>query len=140
MALKVTKVDVWAAQIEDQPGALAAKLDALAKAGANLEFVIARRADASPGKSVVFVTPIKAGKPARQAKANGFSKTPTLHSLRAQGPDRKGQGAKIATALGNAGINLRGLSAAAIGGKFVMHIAVDDAAAANKAIKVLKAM
>ena len=42
MKLKVETIDTWAAPLEDRPGALAAKLDPLAKAGVNLQFVIAR--------------------------------------------------------------------------------------------------
>ena len=49
MALKVQRVDTWAASLEDEPGSLAAKLEALSSAGVNLEFVIARRAPDKPG-------------------------------------------------------------------------------------------
>ena len=41
-------------------------------------------------------------------------------------------------ALADAGINLRGLSAAALGKKFVCYLALDKAADAAKAIRVLK--
>ena len=37
MKLKVSRTDVWAATIDDRPGGLADKLDALAAAGANLK-------------------------------------------------------------------------------------------------------
>ena len=140
MALNVSRVDTWAASIEDTPGGLAAKLTALADAGANLEFVIARRESAKPGTGVVFVTPIKGAKQARAAKKAGFAKTKSLNAVRVEGPDKAGQGARIAQALAAAGINLRGLSAAAIGRKFVAHIAVDSAAAASKAMRTLKAL
>ena len=43
MSLTITKVDVWAAEIDDTPGGLAKLLGALAGAGADLECVIARR-------------------------------------------------------------------------------------------------
>jgi len=36
MALKVQRVDTWAASLEDTPGSLSTKLTALAKAGVNL--------------------------------------------------------------------------------------------------------
>ena len=62
MALKVTRVDTWAASMKDKSGALAAKLTALADAGVNLEFVIARRAPEKPGTGVVFVVPITIGR------------------------------------------------------------------------------
>jgi hypothetical protein len=41
-------------------------------------------------------------------------------------------------ALAQAGINLRGLSAAAIGRRCVVHLALDSAADAAKATRVLK--
>lgn len=135
MALKVERQDTWVAGIKNVPGALAAKLTALADAGANLEFVIARRESKKAG--VVFVTPIKGAKLVAAAKKAGFAKTKTLHAIRVEGPDRKGAGAAIAQALADAGINLRGISAAAIGKKFVCNIAVDSAADAAKAGRIL---
>lgn len=140
MALKVSRVDTWAASIVDKPGGLAAKLAALAAAGANLEFVIARREATKPGTGVVFVTPIKGAKQAQAAKKAGFAKTGSLHAVRVEGADKRGMGAKMAEALAAAGVNLRGLSAAAIKKQFIAHIALDTAAAAAKAIKVLKAL
>jgi prephenate dehydratase len=43
MRVDVSSVDVWAASIKDQPGSLAEKLDALAQADIDLEFIISRR-------------------------------------------------------------------------------------------------
>jgi len=140
MALEVTKVDVWAAGMEDKPGGLAAKLNALATAGANLEFVIARRAPDKPGTGVVFVAGIAAGGQVDAAKAAGFATTDSLHSVRAAGPDAPGLGAKIASALSGAGINLRGLSAASLGGQCVVYLALDTEADADKALEALKAV
>jgi len=137
MALKAAKQDVWAAGLVDQPGSLAGKLKALADAGANLEFVIARRTDSKKKEGVVFVTPIKGAKQAAAARKAGFKKTKSLHSVKAEGPDKPGIGARITGALAEAGINLRGLSAAAIGRKMICHIAFDKAADAAKAIKIL---
>ena len=136
MAFTVSRVDVWAATIEDRPGGLDAKLAALAAAGADLEFVIARRD--KPGSGVVFVTPLKGAAQCRAARKAGFEKTKSLHSVRIEGPDKPGQGTKITAALAAAGVNLRGLSAASIGRKFVCHIAVDEAKDATKALRVLK--
>jgi hypothetical protein len=138
MKLTVTKTDVWAATIEDQPGGLANKLAALAAAGANLEFIVARRTPEEAGKGVVFVTPLKGAKLVKAAQQAGFQKTDSLHSLRLDGIDKPGTGAKITQALAEAGINLRGLSAAAIGRNFVTHLALDSADDAAKAAKVLK--
>ena len=138
MAMKAQRIDTWAAGMQDKPGALAEKLDALAAAGANLEFVIARRTPDKPGSGVVFVTPIKGAKQTAAAKKAGFMKSTGLHAVRIDGTDKKGQGAAITRVLADNGINLRGLSAAAIGNRFVAHIALDQTADASKAIRLLK--
>lgn len=138
MALKIQKVDTWSASLDDQPGGMAAKLEALAKAGVNLEFVIGRRAPDKPGQGVVFVTPIKGAAAVRAAKATGFKKAESLHTVRLEGPDKQGAGASITQALAGKGLNLRGLSAAAINKKFVAHIALDSAEDAAKAVRALR--
>ena len=138
--MKVKRVDTWAASIKDKPGALAEKLQALAKGGANLEFVIARRCASKAGTAVVFVTPIKGRKAIRAARAAKFAPAKGLHDIRIEMPNRKGTGARIAAALADAGINLRGLSGAAIGSGAVCHVAVDSAADANKVVRVVKAL
>lgn len=140
MAFKIERVDTWAASLEDRPGELAAKLKALAQAGVNLEFVIARRAPDKPGEGVVFVTPVKGTAGLRAARTAGFMKTDSLHTLRLEGADKKGEGSKITQALADSGLNLRGLSAAAINKKFVAHLALDTAADAAKAVRILRAI
>lgn len=138
MKLKVKRVDVWASSIQDRPGGLAEKLETLNAAKANLEFMIARRAPEKPGEGVVFLAPIKGKKQKQAAETAGFLKTETMHPLRVEGPDKAGIIAKMSRALAEAGVNLRGVSAAAIGKKFVAYFAVDSEEDAEKAIKILK--
>ena len=127
MALKATKAEVWAVTIEDRAGGAADKLEALARGGANLEMLLARRTEV-PGQGVMFVTPVKGAKAVKAAQEAGFGM-----------PGHKpGLGSKIARALGNAGVNFRGVSAVAIGSKFISYIACDSAEDAAKAIAVLK--
>ena len=140
MAFKIKRVDTWAAPLKDKSGSLAARLGALAAAGVNLEFVIARRAPDKPGTGVVFATSISGAAKTRAAQRAGFRKTRSLHTVRVEGPDKKGQGARVTKALAGAGLNLRGLSAAAISGKFVAHIALDRNADAAKAARILRAL
>jgi hypothetical protein len=135
MALKVSKADVWAATIDDRPGGAAERLDALSKAGANLEMLLARRSE--PGRGVMFVTPLK-GKAAKAAQEAGMGQPQTIHSVRIEGGDKPGLGARIARALGDAGINFRGMSAIAIGKKFVSFVALDSAEDQARAISTLK--
>jgi hypothetical protein len=138
--MKAQRVDTWAVSIADKPGALAAKLKSLSAAGVNLEFLIARRAPEKLHKGVVFVTPIKGPKQRRAAGAAGFKKAKNLHTVRIEGTDRRGQGAQLAQALAAKGLNLRGLSAAAISKKFVCHVAVDKGADAAKVMRVAKSL
>jgi hypothetical protein len=138
MALKVGKCDVWAVTIDDRPGGAADKLETLAKAGANLEMVLARRTAESPGKGVLFVTPVKGKKALEAAQQSGMGKPESIHSVRIEGGDKPGLGAKITRALGDAGINFRGISGVAIGRKFVSYVALDSAEDATRAVSVLK--
>jgi hypothetical protein len=138
MALKVSKADVWAVTIDDRPGGAAEKLETLSKAGANLEMLLARRTAEQPGKGVMFVTPLKGKKAVEAAQQSGMGKPDTIHSVRVEGGDKPGLGSKIARALSDAGINFRGMSAVAIGSKFVSFIALDSADDQARAIAALK--
>ncbi len=138
MRVDISSVDVWAVSIKDKPGALSEKLDALARADADLEFVIARRSHEKPGKGVAFVTPIKGPRQIKAARKAGFEKTKSLHGIRVATGNKPGYAAELTTILAEAGINLRGLSGAAIGNRAIFHIAFDSAADANKAKRLLK--
>lgn len=138
MALKVKVIDVWTGTIDDRPGGAAATLHALSQAGANLEMVLARRAPEQPGKGVLFVSPIKTAKAVKAAQAAGLGKPTGIHSLRIEGGDRPGLGAAITRALAGAGISFRGLTAIAIGRKFISYVACDTAEDAARAVSVLK--
>src|SRR5512137_1769891 len=110
MEMMVEREDVWVASLEDKPGALGAKLAALADAGADLDFVIARRSPERPGMGVVFVTPLCGDTEVKAATAIGFSAINRLHSVRVEGVNEPGIGGKITDKLAAAGINLRGFS------------------------------
>ncbi len=126
MELIVEQEEVWTASLQDRPGALAEKLAGLADAGADLEFIIARRAHEKPGTGVVFVTPVRGDKEIRAATQAGFSVTTSLHSLRVEGQNQSGLAARLTQRLGAAGLNLRGFSAAVVGTGFVIHLAFES--------------
>jgi len=130
--------EVWAASLEDKPGTLSDKLSALAEVGADLDFIIARRAPDKPGAGVVFVTPLRGDQEIEAAGELGFAATNRLHSIRLQGQNERGIAGNLTQIVAKAGINLRGFSAAAIGTQFVMHMAFDSAEDARKATAVLK--
>ena len=136
--LLVERVDVWAATIEDKPGGLAKILTGLKDAGADLDFVIARRAPEKPGTGVVFVTPLRGDREVAAASTLGFNVTSSLKSLRIEGQNKPGVASALTNRLADAGINLHGLSAAVIGTKFIIYISLDNAEDAAKAAKILK--
>ena len=136
--LLVERVDVWAATIEDKPGGLAKILTGLKDTGADLDFVIARRAPEKPGTGVVFVTPLRGDREVAAASTLGFNVTSSLKSLRIEGQNKPGVASALTNRLADAGINLHGLSAAVIGTKFIIYISLDNAEDAAKAAKILK--
>lgn len=139
MNLMVEREEVWAATIEDRPGGLANKLAVLAEAGADLDFMIARRLADRPGTGVVFVTPLRGDREVHAATQVGFSVAAGLHSVRVSGMNEPGLAAKLTRLLANAGLNLRGASGAVIGPQCVLHFAFDSEADANRAMQVLQA-
>ncbi len=140
MAMKVTRVDVWTAEIEDRAGGLAKTLEPLAAAKAGLECVIARRQPEKPGKGLVFVAPVKGTVVEAAAAKAGFHPSRTVPSLRVEGEDRPGLGQAISSAIAEAGVSMRGLSAMVLGTKFVGYVGFqssDDMMKAEKALKSL---
>lgn len=136
--LSVSKADVWAATCEDRPGGLNEKLEGLAEAGVSLDFLLARRLHEEPAKGVVFVTPLRGAAEEQAATKLGFRKTLSIYSLRVEGPDEAGLGAKITGALAAENINLRGLSAARSANQFIAYLAVDSAEDAQRAASRLQ--
>jgi hypothetical protein len=140
MPLNVSAQIVWAGDIPDEPGGLAEKLGALAKSGANLEFVIARRRPEEPGKGVVFVSPVT-GKAAQDAaSSSGLRQAMDVPTLRVEGPDQPGLGERMLKAISGQGINLRGFSAASIDKKFVAYIGFYRPEDASRAAQALRAL
>ncbi len=138
MDLIVERMDVWAASIADEPGALADMLEALGEAGADLDFVLARRSPEKAGAGVVFLTPLRGDAEIEAASDLGFNVTSSVHSVRVEGKNEPGVSAKITALLADAGLNLRGLSAAVVGPRFVMYIGLDSEEDADEAVSALE--
>lgn len=139
MALDITKVEVWAGEIVDQPGGLASVLEGLATAGADLSAVIARRQPDKPRTGVVFLSPVKGKAIQSAATQAGLTPASNIATLRIEGPNRAGVGHQILKAIAAAGINGRGVSAVVIGNKFAAYIGFDSAADASAAAKAIRA-
>ncbi len=138
MDLIVERVEVWATTIDDKPGGLANVLTGLREAGADLNFILARRGPEQPGKAVVFVTPLYGDAELEAAATLGFNPTVSVQSVRVEGENRPGIAAELTSLLAAAGLNLRGFSAAVIEALFVLYIGFDSAEDAAKAVAVLQ--
>jgi hypothetical protein len=137
MDLLVEPVEVWVATIQDRPGSLTETLAALRTAGADLQFVMARRAPEEPGKGAVFVTPLQGDREIRAAAQVGFNVSYSLRSVRIMGAHRPGIVVELTQKLADGAINLRGFSATVFGTHFVAYVVVDSQDDANKAVEIL---
>src|ERR1051325_2778483 len=138
MTIKVSRGDVWMAVIDDRAGGAAEKLEALAKAGADLEVVFARRTPEHSGQGILFAGPIEGAKVTRAAQEAGFKRSETIHGIRIEGSDKAGLGSKIARTLAENGISFRGMQASVVGKNFLSFIALDSDEDAARAVKALR--
>jgi hypothetical protein len=136
MPFEITKVDVWVGELPNRSRAFMKELGVLTEAGADLEFVIAR--PGKPGKAVVFVAPLTGAAQIRAAEEVGMTKAARMHTLRVDGPNRRGLGETITRALAEEGLDLRGLSAAVIGGRSVTYLRFKNADEARQARQALR--
>jgi len=134
----VERADVWSASIADKTGGLSWLLKGMDEAGADFNFVIARRTPENPGSGVVFVTPIRGDKEVEAASTLGFSLTRSVDAVRYEADNKPGASARLTERLADAGINIRGLSVAVLGSRFVAYIGFDNAADAETAIGIFR--
>jgi hypothetical protein len=137
MALAMHKIQVWSADMPDRVGAAAAKLETLARAGANLEFVFTRPSPNNPGNTAVFLAPISTPEQIEAAQSAGFSPATGHTMLCVEGKNRPGIGFDLMSRLAVAGLPLQGLSISSLGDRFAAHIAFDNADSVTQAIQVL---
>lgn len=140
MKLSITRVPIWAAAIDDQPAALAQKLEALTSAGASLEFTLARRAPETPGKGVMFISPLKGRRQLKAGEEAGFFRANSLHSVRVEAKDQAGISAAIMRAVAELGINLRGFTGTTSGARFIGFLALDDTDDTTRVIRKLRSL
>lgn len=136
-AYDIGEVEVWAADIPNQPGTLSKLLDTLSAAGAELEFMVARPENETTSR--VFLAPIKGAKKKQAAESAGLKPAVGLHSIRVEGPDRPGLGRQLTQAVAGEGINLRGVTAAGVGKRAIFYLAIENADAVKTARKAIKA-
>ena len=137
MSLVIRRVQVWSGEIPDRPGAAAAKLEQLARAGTDLEFVFTRPSRSNREASVLFIAPITGADQVKAARDAGLGPALDVAMLSVEGNNRAGISYDIMSRLAVAGINLRGISISALGGRFSAYLAFDNADVATLALQIL---
>jgi hypothetical protein len=137
MGFRLDRVHVWSGEVADRPGGVAAKLAALAQAGANLEFIFTQRRPDRPGSGILHVAPVTGANQVRAARAVGLAETHDPVVLRVEGDNEAGLGHRLTQQWALAGISFQGLTMSVMGGKFVGYAAFDTVGDANRAAAIL---
>jgi hypothetical protein len=134
----VERVSVWSASLMDNPGGLSNKLNCLADAGVDLDFIIARRAPEKPGSGVVFISPLRGDREIRTASTLGFAISSSIAALRVEGENEPGAAARLTDLIADADINMRGFSGAVVGRRYIAYIGFDSPEDANAAANIIQ--
>lgn len=140
MHLQVYKVQVWSGVLPDRPGAAAAMLELLARAGADLKFVFTRPRRDDLETSEILLAPIEGPEQTEAARRAGLTPARDSAMLCVEGANRPGIGYELMSRLAVANLTLRGLSVSALGDRFVAYLAFDNLDTAALALQVLATM
>jgi hypothetical protein len=136
MAITVKKAVLWRGEVENHPGGLAAALEPLAQAGADLQLVMAYH---YPGtdKGTIELHPISGRKPIAAAQTAGLARSSTPVLL-VEGDNRPGLGHALAKAIGDAGVNMSFVMAQVISRKYSAVFGFENEADVAKAATLIK--
>lgn len=137
MSYEISQVDIWAGTIEDRSGGAARVLKCLSQAGADLEFIIGRPTPDEPGKGILYLAPLTNDAQRQAAEAAGLRRS-GIHVLRVTGPDRPGLVADMTLALAEQGVNLGGLTSAALGGQIGLYLRFNTRHAMQRGREILE--
>src|SRR5262245_42482273 len=137
MSFKLDRIHVWAGEVPDQAGGVAAKLSSLAQAGANLEYVYTRRLEGRPGTGILYVAPISGASAQKAARSAGLHEVNSPIVLRVEGDNAAGLAHRLTQQWAVEGLSLHGLMMCVLGEKFVGYVSFDSVADANRAAAIL---
>ena len=137
MSFKLDRVHVWAGEVADQAGGVAAKLSFLAQAGANLEYIYTRRLEDKPGAGILYVAPVTGPLAVRAAKSAGLHEANSPIVLRVEGDNAAGLAHRLTQQWAVEGLSLGGLMMSVLDNKFVGYVSFDTVADANRAAAIL---
>lgn len=137
MKFRLDRVHVWAGEVEDRAGGVAAKLATLAEAGANLNFIFTQRRPDKPGLGILYVAPLSSAEQIRAAKSIGLHEVHDPVVIRVEGDNEAGLGYRLTREWAKAGISFHELTMVVMNGKFVGYAAFDTVKDSNHAAEIL---
>ena len=139
MAVKVKRITLWRAEVEDRPGVLAGALEPLAHAGTDLQVMVCYGNPGKEGRATIEVYPILPKRAVAAAQIGGFSAS-TAPVVLVEGDNKPGLGYSIANAVAWAGLNIRFLHAHVRGKMYSAIVGFETEADAQKgALQIKKA-
>jgi hypothetical protein len=137
MAITVKKVVLWRRELDNRPGALAAVLEPLARAGADLQIAMGYRFSGNEARAAVELAPVEGKKAAAAAQTAGLQPS-GIPTLIVTGDNRPGLGYAISRSMADAGINMAFLVAQVLGRKYSAIFGFESQADADRASAVIK--
>ena len=131
MAVRVKRITLWRAAVEDRPGVLAGALEPLAHAGTDLQMVMCYGNPGQEGQATIEVYPILPKRAVAAAQIGGFSASP-VPVVFVEGDNKPGLGYSIANAVAWAGLNIRFMLAHVTGKKYSAIVGFETEADAQK--------
>src|SRR5579883_3082666 len=139
MGVTVKKAVLWRREVSNKPGLLAETLAPLAKAGANVKVLMGYAYPGDHTRSAIEVYPVTGTKASVAAKEADLKPSGNIACLHVEGRDQAGLGHRIASELGDAGVNITFVMVQVIGDKYSGFFGFDSEADAEKAKKVIEA-
>jgi hypothetical protein len=137
MSFKMDRVHVWAVEVKDEPGGVAAKLSHLDKAGTNLDYVYTQRLSDKSGYGMLYVAPIVGPEQIKAARGAGMHEVNDPIVMRVEGDNTAGLAHRLKHEWAMANINLHGAILGVLGTKFLGYITFDTVEDANRAARIL---
>jgi len=137
MPLTVKKVVLWRRELDNRPGALAAILEPLARAGADLQVAMGYRFPGNETRAAVELAPVTGKKATAAAEGSGLRPS-GIPTLIVTGDDRPGLGFALSQAMAAAGINMAFLVALVLGRRYSAIFGFENQADADRAVGLIK--
>jgi hypothetical protein len=137
MAVTVKKIVLWRKEVDNKAGILANALAPLARAGTDIQVVMAYRFPGEESKAAIELYPVTGRKAAGAAREAGFSPS-AIPALLVEGDNRAGLGYATAQAIANAGFNMDFVVAQVIGKKYSAVFGFESEADAAKCAAIIR--